>query len=300
MYTLKQIKSGFAHPKIILEKITTDLRYLLPDKLYLKVRFRIRMGKKLNLKDPKTFNEKLQWMKLYDRNPLYTTLVDKFKAKEWVAKRIGKEHIIPIIGVFDNFDDIDFNKLPNQFVIKCSHNCGVVVCKDKKDFDINKARKVINQTMRTNYFYWSREWPYKNVPRKVIIEKYMVDESGYELKDYKFFCFNGVPKYFFIATDRSEHDTCFDFFDMDFNHLPIVQGHPNAKKEIKKPEKFEEMIEIARQLSKGLKQVRVDLYNVNGTIFFGEMTFFHFGGIVPFEPNEWDYVFGEQICLKTE
>lgn len=297
MYSWTQIKKGLRNPRIICLIISESMRFILPDKLYLKFRFWCFMGKNLNLKNPQTFNEKLQWMKLYDRNPLYTLLVDKYRVKDWVAERIGREHIIPILGVHDKFDDIDFDKLPNQFVIKCSHNCGVVVCKDKSKLDIVLARKVINRTMSQNYFYWSREWPYKNVPRKVIVEKYMVDESGYELKDYKFFCFNGEPKYFFIATDRSAHDTCFDFFDMDFKHLPIIQGHPNAQKAITKPQKFEEMIQIVRILSRGLKQVRVDLYNVNGTIYFGEMTFFHFGGMMPFIPEKWDYEFGSHIHL---
>lgn len=298
MYSLKQILCVLRNHKKMAEIMLCYLRYVIPDKLYIKLRYKLYMGKSLNLKNPVTYNEKLQWMKLYDRNPLYTKLVDKYLSKKWVSDRIGADHIIPIIGVYEKFDDINFDLLPNQFVIKCSHNCGVVICKDKQSFDIKGARRQINKTMSENYYYWSREWPYKNVPRKIIVEKYMIDESGYELKDYKFFCFNGVPKLFFIATDRGENTTCFDFYDMSFNHLPVIQGHPNAKKEIKKPQNFESMVDIAKKLSKGIKQVRVDLYNVNGQIYFGEMTFFHFGGMVPFVPESFDYKLGELFSFK--
>lgn len=293
----RKIRYVVNDPLLILFHIVESLRYVIPDKLYLHLRFFSIMRKFINFKNPITYSEKLQWIKLYDRNPQYTVLVDKYKSKEYVKNIIGDGHCIPFLGIYESFDEIDFNLLPNQFVIKCSHNCGVVICKNKSIFDIKSAKKIIDKTMANNYFYYSREWPYKNVPRKVIVEKYMVDESGVELKDYKFFCFNGEPKFFFIATDR-DVDTKFDFFDMDFNHLDIIQGHPNATKPIVKPANFDEMIRIARILSKGLRHVRIDLYNVNGNIFFGEYTFFHFGGMVPFVPEKWDKTIGEYLDLK--
>jgi len=258
------------------------------------------MHKTLDLKSPKTYNEKLQWLKLYDRKPEYSRMVDKAEAKNFVANIIGQQHIIPTLGIWEKFDDIDFDHLPDKFVLKTTHGCGgVIICKDKAKLDIQKARKEIKFSFKHNYFAYGREWPYKNVRPRIIAEQFMVDESGLELKDYKFFCFDGEPKALFIATDRP-HDTRFDFFDMEFNHLPFTNGHENATKKIDKPLNFELMIEIARKLSKGIPHVRVDLYNVNGRIYFGELTFFHWGGMVPFVPEEWDYTFGSWIKLPVK
>ena len=267
------------------------------DKKYLEILFKYVMGKKCDFKNPQTFNEKLQWLKIYDRNPFYTQLVDKYEVRKFVKARIGNKHLIPCLGVWNNFNEIDFSKLPNQFVLKCTHDSGgLIICKDKSKLNLKDAKKKIEHCLRRRYFLNTREWPYKNVQPKIIAEEYMVDESGYELKDYKFFCFDGMPKAMFIATDRGT-DTKFDFFDTEFHHLPFTNGHPNANKEIKKPENFTEMIHIAKLLSKGIPEVRVDLYNVNGKIFFGEMTFFHWSGLMPFEPEEWDYKFGSWIKL---
>ena len=260
-----------------------------------------RMPYKLNLKNPRTFNEKLQWIKLYDHNSLYTILVDKFRVKEYVAERIGEEHVIPLLGVWDNVEDIEWDKLPSQFVIKCSHDCGgMVICKDKSKLDIAKASEKLKRAFGKNYYYEGREWPYKNVAPKVFAEAYREDEFG-ELRDYKFFCFNGEVKALFIASDRQNknEEVKFDFFDADFNHLPFTQGHPNAKDLPAKPRGFEEMKQLAAKLSKGIPEVRVDFYDVNGHVYFGEFTLFHFGGMVPFNPTEWDYKFGEWIKLPT-
>ena len=275
------------------------LRFI-PDKLYLKLKFRILMKKKLNLNNPITYNEKLQWLKLYDRKDIYTKMVDKVEAKEYVASIIGRDYIIPTLGVYDKFDDINFEDLPNQFVMKCTHDSGgVVICKDKKNFDIENAEKIINKFLKRKYYYSHREWPYKNVKPRIIIEKYMVDESGYELKDYKFFVFDGVVKTMFIATDRNaKTETCFDFYDEKFNHLPFTNGHPNSKKTLKKPTGFEEMLELAAKLGNEIPHVRIDFYDINGKVYFGEMTFFHWSGFVPFKPEEWDYKFGEFLNIK--
>ena len=267
------------------------------DKKYLEILFKYVMGKKCDFNNPQTFNEKLQWLKIYDRNPFYTQLVDKYEVRKFVKARIGNKYLIPCLGVWNHFNEIDFSKLPNQFVLKCTHDSGgLIICKDKLKLNLKDAKKKIEHCLKRRYFLNTREWPYKNVKPKIIAEEYKVDESGYELKDYKFFCFDGMPKAMFIATDRGT-DTKFDFFDTEFHHLPFTNGHPNADKEIKKPENFTEMLHIAKLLSKGIPEVRVDLYNVNGKILFGEMTFFHWSGMMPFEPEEWDYKFGSWIKL---
>ncbi len=281
--------------------IGTLLKWM-PDKLYLTLKFRAKTGKWINWKNPKTFNEKLQWLKVYDRNPEYTRMVDKYEAKKYVADIIGEEYIIPTLGVWDKFVDIDFDLLPNQFVLKTTHDSGgIVICRDKLTFDIEAARKKINQSLKYNYYYSGREWPYKNIKPRIIAEEYMVDESGYELKDYKLFSFDGVVRSMFIATDRSvpDEETKFDFYDKDFNHLSFTNGHPNASCEIRCPKSFEEMKRLAEKLSKGIPQVRVDFYDINGKVYFGELTFFHWSGMVPFNPDEWDEKFGEWLNLPN-
>ena len=275
----------------------------MDDAKYLKMIYRIKMKESLDLEHPQTYNQKLQWLKLYDRKPVYTQMVDKCEAKKYAASIIGQEHIIPTLGVWERFEDIDFDKLPNQFVLKCTHDSGgLVICKDKSKLNKEKARKLISSCLKHNYYWGLREWPYKNVKPRIIAEQYMEDESG-ELKDYKFFCFDGEAKAMFIATDRSnpKEETKFDFYDMDFNHLPFTNGHPNATKTIEKPRGFEEMKNLAAKLSKGIPHVRVDLYDINGHIYFGEMTFSHWSGLVPFVPAEWDTTFGSWIKLpKTK
>lgn len=274
---------------------------ILPDKAYLKLLFKLKLGKSLNLKNPKTFNEKLQWLKLYDRKPIYTTMVDKYAVKEYVANIIGDEYIIPTLGVWDSFDEINFDELPNQFVLKCTHDSGgLVICRDKSSLDITAAKEKIEKSLKANYYWRGREWPYKNAKQRIIAEKYVEDADTEELRDYKFFCFDGEVKALFIATERFKKraETKFDFFDTDFNHLPFINGHPNAETLPEKPQKFDEMKRLAAKLSKGIPQLRVDFYEANGKVFFGELTFFHFGGLVPFEPHEWDEKLGSFIKLK--
>ena len=272
----------------------------LPDKTYIKLKYFVNFHKRLNLKNPQTFNEKLNWLKLYDRNEIYTKMVDKYEAKEYVANIIGDEYIISTLGVYEKFDEINFDDLPNQFVIKCTHDSGgLVICRDKEKLDFNYAKMKIEKCLKNNYFYDNREWPYKNVKPRIIIEKYMEDSKSKELNDYKFFCFNGIPKYMFIAVDRSKHDTKFNFYDMDFKLLNIKQHYPNSKLKIEKPKNFEKMKEMASILSKSIPHLRVDFYEIDGKVYFGELTFSHFGGFVPFEPNKWDYEFGKQIKLPN-
>ena len=276
------------------------MSHILPDALYLKLRYWKVFHKPLNLKNPKTFNEKLQWLKLYDRKPEYTRMVDKYEAKQYVAERIGEEYIIPTLGIWDSFDEIDFDSLPNQFVLKCTHDSGgLVICTDKTKLDLEKARRRITASLQRNYFWANREWPYKNVKPRIIAEAYMQDTVTAELRDYKFFCFNGTAKLLFIATDRQTEgeETKFDFFDMDFNHIDVRNGHPNADVPPAKPVCFDQMRQLAEKLSADIPQLRVDFYEVDGKVYFGELTFFHWTGLVPFEPEQWDHTFGEWIKL---
>lgn len=269
----------------------------MPDKLYIELNYLCHLGEKLNLKNPKTYNEKLQWLKLYNRDNKYTEMVDKYKVREYIKEKIGEEYLIPLLGVWDNVNDIDFDSLPNQFVLKCTHDSGgVIICKDKSKLNIRETKKKLKKLLKRNFYKLHREWPYKNIPHKIIAEKYMVDESGTQLKDYKFFCFSGEPKALFIATDRNI-DTRFDFYDLDFNHLDVTNGHKNSEKDIKKPSGFKKMIELSKILSEDIPHVRVDFYDINGKIYFGEMTFFHWSGFVPFEPKKYDYIFGEWLKL---
>lgn len=275
---------------------------LLPDKLYLSIKYRTRFGYWMDWNNPQTYSEKLQWLKVYDRHEEYTKMVDKLAAKDYAASIIGDEYIIPTLTVYDSADDIDFDKLPNQFVLKCTHDSGgLAVVKDKSQCNQDEIRKKLGKSLRRSYTVQTREYPYKNVPRRIIAEQYMEDESG-ELRDYKFFCFDGDPKCLFVATDRGVkgEETKFDFYDMEWNHLPFTNGHPNSQCPPKKPKNFETMKEIAAKLSAGIPHVRVDLYNVNGNIYFGEMTFFHWGGMKPFQPREWDYKLGEMIKLPKQ
>lgn len=273
---------------------------LIPDKAYLKFKYWLVMNKKLNIDNPQTYNEKLQWLKLYDRKNYYSNLVDKYEVRKYVSEKIGDQYLIPIYGVYDSFNEINFETLPNSFVLKTTHDSGgVVLCKDKDSLDLLKAQKKLDESLKQNYFWRKREWPYKNVRPRIVAEKYMVDESGYELKDYKFFCFDGKPEFMFVASGRNKGNTRFDFFDMKFNNIPVRQHYDRSVDPslIKKPESFEQMKKLAAKLSKNLKHVRIDFYSINGDIYFGEITFFHFSGTEKFEPETFDRSFGDFLKL---
>lgn len=278
----------------------TRLAIFIGDERYLKLIYRMKMGKRPDLKNPKTYNEKLQWLKLHDRKPEYTRMVDKYEVKSYVGERIGQEYIIPTFGVWERFDDIDFDSLPDQFVLKCTHDSGgLVICRDKSKLDMEAARAKLEKSLKNNYYQQGREWPYKNVKPRILAEQYMEDAETAELRDYKFFAFDGSVKAMFIATERgnAETETKFDFFDREFQHLPFTNGHPNADICPKKPQNLELMLELAEKLSQNIPQVRVDFYEANGKVYFGEITFFHWSGFMPFEPEEWDTVFGNWITL---
>ena len=301
---LKRIFRALTSPSDLVTYLILRMKWAerLSDERFLRMIYFIKFHKWLNLKDPQTYNEKLQWLKLNDRRPEYTTMVDKYAVKDYVAGIIGEKYIIPTIGVWNSPEEIEWDKLPEQFVLKTNHdggNFGVVVCKDKSTFDKAKAIRRLKASLERNVFKYGREWPYKNVKRKVFAEQYLEDESAKDLPDYKFFCFDGEVKALFIGTERQSGDVKFDYFDADFNHLDIIQHHPMSGKTIPKPSNFEEMKKIAQLLSKGIPHVRVDLYNVNGKIYFGEMTFYHHGGMVPFHPEHWDKDFGDWIKLSN-
>lgn len=286
--------------KKIMKKIKYSLRFL-PDKIYIQLYYFAYFKKFINFKNPRTYNEKLNWLKLNYRNPRYTKLVDKYEVKKYIADIIGNEYIIPTLGIWKNFDDIDFDKLPNQFVLKCTHDSeGIVIVKDKSKLDIKEAKKKIEDALKYNFFYIGREWPYKNINPRIIAEEYMEDNTDKELKDYKFFCFDGVVRAMFVASDRGAGDTKFDYYDTEFNHLDLIQHYPNNKNRIKKPINFGKMKELAKIISKGFPHVRVDFYEVNGKVYFGELTFYHFSGFQPFYPNRWDEIFGEWLKLPSK
>lgn len=272
----------------------------IPDEYYLRIMFRKHTGKRLDLKNPKTYNEKLQWLKLYNRKPEYTVMVDKYKVRDYIKDKLGEEYLIPLIGVWDNSSEINFEELPEQFVLKCNHNSGtgMYICTDKNKMDIKRVKEDLDNGLAQNYYLTGREWPYKDVPRKIICEKFMVDDRTKELRDYKFYCFDGEVKMIMVNSDRSSgKETKADYFDKKYNRLNITWGYKHSAVVPKKPEKFEEMIEIAELLSKNMPHVRIDLYECNEKIYFGEISFFDGSGFDTIEPYEWDLKLGSWIKL---
>lgn len=298
----KQVKNFIFDKQIRFGYLSTLGFYnWIPDDIYLKKEFKVRMGKELNLNNPQTFNEKIQWLKLYDRHPEYTMMVDKYAAKQYVASKIGDEYIIPTLGVWTKFDDIDFDKLPNQFVLKCTHDSGgLVICKDKSTLDIAAAKRKIEHCLKRNYYYIHREWPYKNVKPRIIAEPYMTDGINDELNDYKLMCFNGKVKTTFVCSERfSKEGLKVTFFDEEWKRMPFERVYPTSKSEIPKPKTYNKMLKYAEILAKDLPFVRVDFYEISGDIFFGELTFFPGTGLEKFNPDKWDGIFGEWIELPN-
>lgn len=278
--------------------------WIIPnDELYLKIYYWLSLRKPLNLKNPVLFNEKLQWLKLYNRRPEYTELVDKYAVKEFVSKKIGKEYVIPVIKKWDNPSEIIWDDLPNSFVLKTNHDGGsngIVICKDKSTLNRKKAMRELKHSFYRSSYMIGREWPYKNIKKCVFAETYMEDSKNHELLDYKFFCFNGTPKLLFVASGRGKQVKAnFDFFDMKYNHLGISNGHPSSINPPEQPKSFELMKELAQKLSQGIPCVRIDFYEVNGKPYFGEFTFFHMGGTGAFKPTEWDMTLGNWITLPS-
>lgn len=313
--------------EILLKIITNPLlvfKYLarknlmswMPDKMYLQMMYRAILGRKLNLKNPQTFNEKLQWLKLYDHNPLYTIMVDKVKAKEYVAEKIGEQYIIPTLGVWKNVEDIDFNTLPERFVIKCNHNSGtgMYICRDKNKMNEEQVRKRLKKGLNENYYKHWREWPYRDVPRRILAEQYLESEKlSYEnnesevnaslvgdLRDYKFYCFNGEPKLCQVISNRAV-DEKIDFYDMHWERVVglvgLTMGVHNSEQEISCPHSFNDMLRCARILSKDIPFSRIDFYDINGRAYWGEITLFPASGFGIFTPDDWNRIIGDWLQL---
>lgn len=273
---------------------------LVPDRLYIRMIAKGKLGYSINLKNPQTFNEKLNWIKIYNRNPLYTKLADKFSVKEFVKNKVGEEHVVKNIGCWKSFDEINFDELPNQFVLKCTHDSsGAVICKDKSTFDKESAREKINSALKLNYFYACREWPYKNIPHRIIADELLDDHSGKELNDYKFWCFNGKPTYMYCTVKTAKDAIYENFYDMDFKPAQINHGWPRRSPEFEKPVAFEQMKELAAKLSEGIPFVRIDFFYVEGKVYFGEYTFFDWAGLQPFDTMEQDLELGKLIDFSN-
>lgn len=298
------------------DSIVKNYLGFLPDRLYLSLRYRFLMGHWINWRNPKTFTEKLQWLKVYDFKPEYTQMVDKLAVKEYVASRIGNEYIIPTIGVWNGVEDIDWESLPDQFVLKTTHgggSCGVVICTDKACFDKEKAILKLQSSMRSNAGTTFREKPYLDVPRKIIAEKFIVgtkensNSKFSDLPDYKFFCFNGEPQFCQVIRDRNSNETI-DFYDMEWNHMPFIGLIPvamngdkvakNGDKNVAKPIHLEIMKNICRKLSSNIKFARIDLYVVDDKEYFGEITFYPAAGFGKFNPDDWNDRLGDLIQLN--
>ncbi len=272
---------------------------ILTDKQYISILFGLKFGYKLDLGNPKTFNEKLQWLKIYDRNPIYSTMVDKYEVKKFVADIIGEEYIIPTLGVWDKFDCIDFDTLPEQFVLKCTHDSGgIIICRNKAELDRESAKRKIENSLKRNYYWRGREWPYKNVKPRIIAEKFMKDNNAVDLPVYKFFCFDGEPKIIQVIQNDKQPNESIDYFDTEWNLLDLKQNYPNCVIHMQKPAQLNEMLDTARKLSENKQGfIRVDLYVINEKIYFSEFTFFSDCGFAAFNPEEWDKKLGDLIRL---
>ena len=300
---MSSLKTYLRHPTRLFARVGkyTFLKKM-SDERFLKMVFKDSMGYSLNLEKPKTFNEKLQWLKIYDRNPIYTTMVDKADSKKYVADIVGDENIIPTLGIWNSFDDIDFDTLPDQFVLKCTHDSGgLMICRDKSKFDKAAARVKIEQCMKQNYYWSSREWPYKNVKPRILAEAYL----GEDLQDYRIYCFNGEPKIVYSYGNESntsgskpEPATC-DILDVNWNRMPFRQKSPPSEHIPPKPKHYEDMLRVSRILSKDIPFLRVDFYDTT-KMYIGELTFYPGSGTSKFYPDEWDKTLGEWIELPEK
>lgn len=270
----------------------------IPDKKYLSALYKLRTGKKLNLKNPKSFNEKLQWLKLYDRDPQYTNMVDKYAVKEIVSDKIGNEYVIPTLGVWNRFEEIDFDALPDRFVLKCTHDSGgLVICRNKSDLDVSAIKEKIEKSLGRNYFWHGREWPYKDVKPRIIAEEYMEQHGSECLPVYKIMTFGGRAEIIQTIQNDKTKDESIDYFDRDWNLLELRQNYPNSKKPLPRPENLSKMIELAELFAEGFKFLRVDFYEINGRVYFSEFTFYSDSGTAIFTPEKWDYILGDKIKL---
>jgi len=275
---------------------------IVPDKIFLNVKHKYHIGRKLNLSNPKSFSEKIHWLKLNYRKPEYSTYVDKFSVRPYISETIGEKYLIPLIGVYGSVDEIDWGKLPDKFVLKCTHGSGCnIICSDKNNFNVEEATRKLKIWLGRNWYWYGREWPYKNVVPKIICEEYMVDNNGDKgLTDYKFYCFNGNPTYCQVIRGRNSDETI-DFYDNQWNQMEFTGLKKSARTSsgISKPENYEEMLDLSRRLSQGLPFVRVDLYYIKDKIYFGELTFYPLSGFGEFYPLEWNTRIGNLLELPN-
>ena len=313
-----QIKRRFGilakNPYVVFRDLNyTRVQRLLPDELFMKIMVRAKVGYKLNLEEPKTFNEKMQWLKLYDRNPMYTRMVDKYEAKKYIAEIVGDVYNVPSYGVWNSFDEIDFDSLPKSFVLKTTHDCGgVVICKDKESFDYLSAKANLDKRLKTNFFWQGREWPYKDVLPRILAEEFLQIKSIENhftyangqtpgAIDYKIMCFNGNPYCCLVCLGRNSKEGLHEnFYDTEWNLLPVKRSNPQYKGIVEKPDHFDEMLDIAEALSRSIRFLRVDFFENDGKLYIGELTFYPASGFGQFIPEEWDYKFGEMIDLGTK
>lgn len=299
----KSIKDPVFGFSLIIFKLDNTIFFRkIPDSLYLKCQYYLSRHEKLNLKNPLNFNQKIQWLKIYYKNPLYTKLADKYDAREYVENRVGNKYLIPLLGLYNKFEGINFNEFPKQFVLKCNHDGGsVIICKNKDTFNYEKAKNKIESCLKINYCdaFEYREWQYKNIKPKIMAEQYLVNSTGEEANDYKFFCFNGEPRVLYVSL-IGEGEPFMKYFDTEWNCLDFDTGYKTLEQEIKKPDNLDEMLLICRKLSENIPFVRVDLYLVDGKIYFGEFTFTPYGGYYPFNPPEWNKIFGDWLQLPKK
>lgn len=297
---MRTVKEYVSNPRLLAMDLLARFGKWIPDAIYLRIMYYLRIGKILHLKDPKTFSEKMQWLKLYNRKPEYTMMVDKIAVKEYVAEKIGQEYVIPTLGIWDDPNKIDFDKLPDQFVLKCNHNSGtgLCICQDKSKIDLLSVISELDRGLKQNFYLTGREWPYKNVKRMIFAEKFISSDDGGDLKDYKFFCFNGEPKYCQVISDR-KGKMSIDFFDENWKHMDFHEpkNYPFASELPTKPKNFNLMWCLAKTLALQIPFVRIDFYNLNGKIFFGEITFFPTSGMGGFVPDSWDRKMGDMILI---
>ena len=299
---LERIKQIIKEPKYLLT-IPASRGYLnwVPDKIYIKILYRLAMGEKCNLKNPVKYNEKLQWLKLYDRNPEYSKMVDKYEVKQYIGALLGEEYIIPTLGVYSTYDEIDFSKLPDQFVLKCTHDSGSVeICKNKDTFDFDGARERLTKALKREYYYTYREWPYKYVKPRIIAEKFLIDEAVDDLRDYKVMCFNGEAQIIEVHENRfaKERGYTQTFYDREWNKLTISQeGLAPIKESREKPVKLEEMFSLSEKIAKDMYHARIDWYVIGDVLYFGEITFYDGSGFSPFDDEKDDIFLGSMIRI---
>ncbi len=269
----------------------------LSDKRYLKLMYRIHIGEPLKLDKPTSFNEKLQWLKLYDRRPEYPLLVDKYEVRAFVAQRIGEQYLFPLVGVWNHPDDVVWDMLPDQFVLKCTHDSGgVVICREKAAMDWKLVRKKLLRAYNRNFYYQGREWPYQSIRPRIIAEPLMQESAGKELRDYKLMVFQGNVRCCFVCSNRTQGLNV-TFFDRNWNRMPFERHYPQDPRQIEKPQSYDDMVVLAERLAAGIPFVRVDFYEIDGNPYFGEMTFYPGSGFEEFTPPEWDHILGDWLTL---